>query len=64
MELKEAIEHLIASDLFKAKAKQKDAEGGKYRMFLTKHKRGELKNGAMYDFLTSHGYRIEIKKPK
>lgn len=61
---KEAIEHLVNSALFKARAKQKDAQGGKYRMFLTKHKRGALKNGAMFDFLTEHGYRIDIKKPK
>lgn len=64
MELNEAIEHLINSDLFKAKAKQKNAEGGKYRMFLTNHKRGMLKNGAMFDFLIEHGYRLDIKKPK
>lgn len=64
MELKEAIEHLINSDLFKAKAKQKDAEGGKYRMFLTRYKKGLLKNGAAFDFLIEHRYRIDIKKPK
>lgn len=63
MELIEAIEHLINSDLFKARAKQKDAIGGKYRMFLTKHKRGELKNGAMFDFLMEHGYRVDVKNP-
>lgn len=64
MELNEAIEHLINSDLFKAKAKQKNAEGGKYRMFLTKHKRRTLKNGAMIDFLIEHGYWLDVKKPK
>lgn len=64
MELKEAIEHLISSQEFKDMAKQKNAIGGKYRMFLTRHNKGELKNGAAFDFLTSHGYKIEIKKPK
>lgn len=64
MELKEAIEHLIVSDAFKEKAIQKNALGGKYRMFLTRFKNGELKNGAAFDFLLEHGYRIEIKAPK
>lgn len=64
MELKEAIQHLITSDAFKDKAKQKNAEGGKYRMFLTRFNKGEIKNGAAIDFLIEHGYRIEIKQPK
>lgn len=64
MEVIEAIEHLVNSDEFKAKAKQKNAEGGKYRMFLTKYKRNQLKNGAMFDFLIDNGYRVDIKKPK
>jgi hypothetical protein len=64
MELKEAIEMLINSDTFKAKAKQKNAEGGKYRMFLTRYKKGELKTGSAVDLLLEHGYSIDIKKPK
>lgn len=64
MELKEAIEHLINSDTFKDKAKQKNAEGGRYRMFLTRYNKGEIKNGVAIDFLFENGYRIEIKKPK
>ncbi len=64
MELKEAIEHLINSEDFKNLAKQKNGIGGKYRMFLTRFKNGELKNGAAFDFLIEHGYKIEIKKPK
>jgi hypothetical protein len=64
MELKEAIQDLVNSEAFKNKAKQKDAEGGKYRMFLTRNNKGELKTGAAIDFLIAHGYRIDIKKPK
>ncbi|GAC1486673.1 MAG: hypothetical protein NVS1B13_14290 [Flavisolibacter sp.] len=64
MELKEAIDHLINSDAFKIMAKQKDSEGSKYRMFLNRYKKGELKNGAAFDFLSEHGYRVDIKKPK
>ena len=64
MELREAIEHLINSEGFKEKAKQQNAEGGKYRMFINRHNKGELKNGAAFDFLIGHGYKIEIRKPK
>lgn len=64
MELKESIQELISSQSFKNKAKQKNAEGGKYRMFLTRYKKGELKTGAAIDLLLEHGYRLEIKKPK
>lgn len=64
MELNEAIEHLINSNEFKQIAKQKNSLGGKYRMFLTRHKNNELKNGAAFDFLIKHCYKIEIQKPK
>ena len=64
MELKEAIEHLIKSDAFRNIAKEKNAKGGKYRMFLTRYNKGELKSGAAFDFLIEHGYKIDIKKPK
>jgi hypothetical protein len=64
MELKEAIEHLVNSDTFKNKAKQKIAEGGRYRMFLTRFNKGEIKNGAAIDFLIENGYRLDVKKPK
>lgn len=64
MELKEAIEHLINSDTFKNKAKQKNAEGGRYRMFLTRYNKAEIKYGVAIDFLLENGYRIDIKKPK
>lgn len=64
MELKEAIQHLINSESFKDKAKQKNAIGGKYRMFITRYNKGELKNGAAIDFLIEHGYTIKVNKPK
>lgn len=64
MELKEAIEQLINSSEFKNVSRQKNSVGGKYRMFLTRHNKGELKNGAAFDLLIQHGYKIEIKKPK
>ncbi|WP_026769602.1 hypothetical protein [Asinibacterium sp. OR53] len=63
MELKEAIEHLIGSEQFKAKAKQKNGEGAKYRMFLARHKKDELKNGAVIDFLLDHSYRVDVRTP-
>ena len=64
MELKEAIQELIMSEEFKTIARQKDARGAKYRMFIMRFNKGELKNGAAIDFLIEHGYRIEIKRPK
>lgn len=64
MNLKEAIKHLIDSESFKDKAKQKNAIGGKYRMFITRYKNGELKNGAAIDFLIEHGYSIKVNVPK
>ncbi len=64
MKLQDAIQDLINSDAFKNKAKQKNAEGGKYRMFLTRYNKGELKTGAAVDLLIENGYQIEIKKPK
>lgn len=64
MDIKEAIAHLITSDAFKDKAKQKNAEGGRYRMFLTRYNKGEIKNGVAVDFLMENGYRVEVKKPK
>lgn len=63
MSIAEAIEHLIQSESFKQKAKAKDRIGGKYRMFLTRYKKGEIKSGVAIDFLLNHGYRIEVKKP-
>jgi hypothetical protein len=64
MELKEALKHLITSDAFKNFAKQKDAVGSRYRQFLSRYRRGEIKNGVAFDLLIEHGYRIDIKKPK
>ena len=64
MGVKEAIQDLINSEGFKNKAKQRNAEGAKYRMFIMRFNKGELKTGATIDFLIEHDYRIEIKKPK
>lgn len=64
MTLYQAIEHLINSEDFKNKAKQKNSTGSKYRMFLSRYKNGDLKNGAAVDFLIGHGYKIEVKNPK
>lgn len=61
MTIQQAVKHLINSDSFKDVSKQKNAVGGKYRMFETRFKRKELKNGAAIDFLLEHGYIVEIK---
>ena len=64
MNINEAISHLISSDGFKEISKQKNTLGSNYRMFLTRFKRDEIKEGAAVDLLVKHGYVIEIKKPK
>ena len=62
--LEQAIQHLVNSREFKDIAKQKNPLGGKYRMFITRFNKRELKNGAAVDFLLEHGYKIEVRKPK
>lgn len=64
MTLTQAFSELINSPDFKNIAKEKDAEGGKYRAYLTKFKRGELGPGAMVPILLAHGYEIKANKAK
>jgi hypothetical protein len=62
MTLHEAFEQLIISDDYKAIAKEKNARGGKYRVYLSRFKAGELKNGAITELLIAHGYEVSAKK--
>jgi hypothetical protein len=64
MTIQQAIDQLINSESFKEKAKEQNAEGSKYRMFLARYKKKELKNGAAVDMLLQHGYDVSIKKGK
>lgn len=62
MSIEEAMKELISSADFKNIAKKKDAEGGKYRVLLSRYKAGTLKTGAMVELLEKHGYVINITK--
>ncbi|MGN6296302.1 MAG: hypothetical protein ACTHM7_05935 [Ginsengibacter sp.] len=64
MTLHEAFEQLTVSSDFKTIAKEKNARGGKYRLYLSRFKAGELKNGAITELLLAHGYEVSAKKAK
>ena len=64
MEINNAIETLLLSTPFKEKAKEKNKEGGKLRMFVTRYQRGEVKTGSAIDLLESFGYKIDIEEPR
>ena len=62
MKLQEAIEDLINSEAFKEIARQKDAVGSYYRLFLSRYKKGTIKSSTAIDLLLKHGYIIDVKK--
>ncbi|MDB5280693.1 MAG: hypothetical protein JWR61_5648 [Ferruginibacter sp.] len=62
MTLKEAFTELMNSDEFKNMAKEKDAAGGKYRVYLSRFKKDQLKIGAIAELLIKHGYTVEAVK--
>ncbi|MDN3658930.1 hypothetical protein QWZ08_25020 [Ferruginibacter paludis] len=64
MTLTEAFTELINSDEFKNIAKEKDAAGSKYRVYLSRFKSGQLKIGAIAELLIKHGYTVEAFKNK
>lgn len=61
MEIDKALQNLIQSKEFKELAKEKNADGGKLRMFRTRYQRGEVSTGAAVSLLEKFGYGIEIK---
>jgi hypothetical protein len=62
MKINTAIEALLKSEEFKEKAKLKDNEGGKLRMFITRYQRGEASSGSAVSLLESFGYSVEVKR--
>jgi ABC-type proline/glycine betaine transport system substrate-binding protein len=60
MEVNNALEDLLASKAFKEKAKEKNNEGGKLRMFVTRYQRGEISTAAAVTLLEKFGYTVEI----
>lgn len=61
MEVNKALERLLTSQAFKEKAKEKNKDGGKLRMFVTRYQRGEVSTGTAVTLLEKFGYEIDIK---
>lgn len=62
MTLEEAFLDFTSSEQFKEVAKQKDSLGGKYRKYLSRFNKGELKSGAIVELLEANGYEIKAGK--
>jgi hypothetical protein len=60
MTIEKAIEHLVISTQFREDAKH-DA---KLRVFLGRHRKGEIRNGAAIELLLKYGYKISATMPK
>lgn len=60
MEVNTALETLLSSQAFKDKAKGKNKDGGKLRMFMTRYQRGEISTGTAVTLLEKFGYKVEI----
>lgn len=56
-----AFEEFMETDDFKSIAKQKNSEGGKFRMLKTRYYRKELDWNAMLNVLCRYGYEIVLK---
>jgi hypothetical protein len=61
MEIKEAMDNLLNSPVFKEKAKEKNKDGGKLRMFVSRYHKGKASLGNVVSLLDEFGYEIEVK---
>ena len=64
MEVNKAVEALLQSEQFKNKAKEKNKDGGRLRMFMTRYQRGEITTGSAVQMLENFGYRVEVVPDK
>jgi hypothetical protein len=63
MTLEEAFEDFTESETFKETAKRKDVpEGTRYRMSLSRFKKGKLGKAAIIELLEANGYVIKADK--
>jgi len=62
MTLDEAFDQFMNSEEFKSIAKQRNAIGSKYRVYLTRYNRNELKAGVKVELLLANGYEIYADK--
>lgn len=62
MTLTQAFEHFVNSDQYKTIAKENNSLGGKYRLYLSRFRKGELKAGAITEILLANGYEVKANK--
>jgi hypothetical protein len=62
MTLIEAFKEFSQSETFKKTAIKRDSIGGKYRSYLSRFKKGELKAGAITEILLANGYEVRANK--
>jgi len=62
MTLDKAFYQFSESDSFKEIAKQKTPTGSKFRVYLRRFRRGELKSGAITEILLANGYEVKANK--
>jgi hypothetical protein len=64
MTLTEAFKQFSQSEGFKEIAKKKNSLGGKYRTYLSRFNKGELKAGAITEILLANGYEVKANKAR
>ncbi len=62
MTLEEAFLDFVNSDEYKEIVKQRNSLGGKYRAYLSRYRKGQLKTGAIVEILLANGYEIRANK--
>jgi len=62
MTLQEAFIHFTESSDFKDVAKLDNAQGAKYRIYLSRFKADKLRSGAIVELLIANGYEIKANK--
>jgi len=64
MEVNKALKDLLNSETFKQQAKEKNKDGSKLRMFVTRYQRGEVSTGAAVTLLEKFGYKVDVLPTK
>jgi hypothetical protein len=64
MTLPEAFQEFSEFEAFKKIAIKRDSIGGKYRSYLSRFKKGELKAGAITEILLANGYEVNANKAR
>jgi hypothetical protein len=62
MTILEAFEELLTSEEYKRLAVGTGSKAGKYRLYISRHKKNSLGVGAMVELLIAHDYTITANK--